>query len=39
LQQKRHKASEEQNIHSDRREDEHDDRSHEEKAMKIREHQ
>jgi hypothetical protein len=38
LQQKRYKASEEQNIHSDRREDEHDDRSHEERITKIREH-
>jgi hypothetical protein len=39
LQQERYKAFKEQNIHSDRREDEHDDRSHEEKIMKVREHQ
>jgi hypothetical protein len=39
LQQKRHKMSEKQNIHSNRREDEHDDRSHEKRIMKVREHQ
>jgi hypothetical protein len=39
LQQERHKASERQNIDSNRRENEHDDRSHEERATRIREHQ
>ncbi len=39
LQQERHRASEEQNTHSDRREDEHDDRSNEKRATRVREHQ
>ncbi len=39
LQQKRHKTIKKQNIHSNRRENEHDDQSHEKKIMKIREHQ